>query len=162
MPSCYSLVNTTESFTVSGQQKCGSPVDGASYCCNQDDTCLDDAICYSTAPAPGASGFYVAGCTDPDFPEPCSKSCSQSAVAGCCLREYSVGLLLSGSGPYPGLLRYALSIMSIYQIVSTPRIARLFSRHPSTQPSVLHSSPLRVFCGTGKSPFQVAYLQTDD
>ena len=137
MTSCYSLINTTENFIVSGQQTCGSPVNGISYCCNEDDICLDDAICHSTVTAPGRSGFYVAGCTEPDFPEPCSKSCSElwmnwkagrelgnadsfvysrSAVAGYRPQRYTVGLLLSRFGLQAGLLRYVFEILYIYQI----------------------------------------------
>ena len=127
MPNCYSRVNTTEVFTVSGQQKCGSSVNGVSYWCNDDDTCRDDAICFSTVAGPGKSGFYVAGCTDPDLPEPCSRSCSESwigrrarraprdadpsahsrsEVAGYCVQGDFVGLLLSRVGLHSELLRY--------------------------------------------------------
>ncbi len=77
MATCYSLVNTTVFSVVSGQQKCGPGSLGIQFCCNSDDTCLEDSICHYTHSLAGGSGYYVGGCTDSSFAEPCSKSCSE-------------------------------------------------------------------------------------
>ena len=77
MATCYSLVNSTVFSVVTGQQKCGPSTSGIQFCCNSDDTCLEDSICHYTHSLAGGSGYYIGGCTDSSFSEPCSKSCSR-------------------------------------------------------------------------------------
>lgn len=77
MATCYSLVNSTVFSVVTGQQKCGLSTSGIQFCCQNDDTCLEDSICHYAHSLAGGSGYYIGGCTDSSFSEPCSKSCSR-------------------------------------------------------------------------------------
>ena len=77
MAKCYYSQNSTVIFLNGDQKLCGPSISEAQVCCFSSDTCLEDSICHYTHPLVGGSGYYVGGCTDPNFPEPCSRSCSK-------------------------------------------------------------------------------------
>ena len=87
MVDCYRPVNATEAYTAINQQRCGTGTSGAQFCCAESDTCLENSICHFTSSQVGSSGYYIGACTDPNFPEPCSKSCSNILCIDC--HQYS-------------------------------------------------------------------------
>ena len=52
-------------------------------CCGWGDKCLGNALCHvSDRIPPGTSGYYRAGCTDPNFPAPdCRQQCSKQTTS---------------------------------------------------------------------------------
>ena len=63
---------------------CGTPADDNDFvqCCQEGDTCLPNHFCYFSHTLPGASGFYVALCSDPDYKDTdaCSDRCGKRIV----------------------------------------------------------------------------------
>jgi hypothetical protein len=56
----------------------GSSVDsGAQLCCVAGDVCGKDSICHFSKPITNTSGYYLGGCTDPNYRDPvCQNHCS--------------------------------------------------------------------------------------
>ncbi|KAM0800744.1 hypothetical protein BDR22DRAFT_850365 [Usnea florida] len=93
MTKCWALHNgTVITLSADDQQTCGSTTSGAQFCCYSGDTCLEDSICQYTHPLVGGSGYYIGLCTDPSFPEPCSKSCSDVQLTDIVFTDPSTSL----------------------------------------------------------------------
>ena len=107
METCIFTRSNGASLDIRNGQKCGSSTTGTQYCCNSGDTCLEDSICRYTPAQPGGSGYYIGGCTDSSFSEPCSKSCCKS---------YSIQTSKQGSGVMDGVL--TLTIFSTADLPS--------------------------------------------
>ena len=75
MVTSYWLIDGYVYLRTTPIQECGPSTSGAQFCCDSSDSCREDSICHYNHPLVGGSGYYVGGCTDPSFPEPCSKSC---------------------------------------------------------------------------------------
>ena len=55
--------------------------EGPATCCVQGSTCLANNICYTANPPNGGSGYYMGGCTDPNYDTTnpaCTSYCSES------------------------------------------------------------------------------------
>lgn len=74
---------TTMSCHTKGNYACNSTSSTAQYCCFSGDTCVGHSICYFTHPWAEASGYYIGGCTNKNYPGPnCSKHCGTLHVRG--------------------------------------------------------------------------------
>ena len=76
---CYCKDNGSINECGAGPKPCGAPnADGFVQCCASGDTCGADGFCHFIHPQGSTSGFYLGGCTDPNFADSsCPQLCSK-------------------------------------------------------------------------------------
>ena len=102
MATCYVVNADTdgEPALSTAQAPCSNSTSTV-QCCNPSDTCGADGFCYFThALASAVTGYYLGGCTDPDFEDPaCSQHCTgyptQDVIYS---QEYGLWSCCYGSG----------------------------------------------------------------
>lgn len=83
--SCFCKDDSGINFCGGPNYPCSSDTSSVQQCCLNGDTCLSNGFCFFTHPTQTrTSGYYLGGCTDPNFQDPrCPQQCSKLVSRHC-------------------------------------------------------------------------------